>query len=250
MSSILVECQGVSKVYRRLTRRGWQRTNALREASCAVERGQIVALVGPNGAGKTTLLSLIAGLIYPTQGRVAVCGFFPRSQSAHRGLSYVPEHPAFLLRYTGRAVLRYHGALLGLPQQQIKRKTDTLINLHGMRDYIDRRCGQYSQGMKQRLALAVALINDPQVLLLDEPSNGLDPVGIIHLRRQLQQLSHQGTAIVVSSHRLDELSKLTSHFLFINQGRLTSVRNPEEQSLEETFLRLCQDKDVLCEPMS
>jgi ABC-2 type transport system ATP-binding protein len=187
-----------------------------------VNKGQIVGLIGPNGAGKSTLLNLIAGLIFPTEGCLAVCDSPARTVEARRSLGYMPEHPSFLGRYSARAVLRYHGALLGLSRKTISLQADKSIEQLQMQEFIDRRCSEFSQGMKQRLALAVALMNDPQVLLLDEPSNGLDPVGIIQLRDVLKNLRDSGTAIVISSHRLGELEKLTSDYIFLYRGEVVS----------------------------
>jgi len=137
----------------------------------------------------------------------------------------MPEHPAFVERYSARAVLRYHAALLGLPAETIGPQVDRSVEELQMRDFVDRSCSDFSQGMRQRLALAIAIMSDPQVLLLDEPSNGLDPIGILQLRDLLKQLRDRGTAIVISSHRLGELEKLTSDYLFMHRGRIVSVGN-------------------------
>jgi ABC-2 type transport system ATP-binding protein len=217
-----VECKQLTKVYKKLLAGQSKAVCALKDVSLSVARGQIVGLIGPNGAGKSTLLNLMAGLIFPTEGSVAVCGHAARSIEARRGLGYMPEHPAFLGRYSAWSVLRYHGALLGLSRQTISSQIDKLTEQLQMDEYIDRPCSDFSQGMKQRLALAIALLNDPYFLLLDEPSNGLDPIGIIQLRDLLKQLREAGTAIVISSHRLGELDKLTSDYIFLYRGKVVS----------------------------
>ncbi len=216
----VVECGGLTKIYRKLLARRTRAVCALREVSLSVHKGQIVGLIGPNGAGKSTLLNLIAGLILPTEGTVTVCGHPARSVKARDGLGYMPEHPAFLGGYSARATLRYHGALLGLSREAIAAQVDKSVQQLQMRDFVDRPCADFSQGMKQRLALAIAMMNDPQLLLLDEPSNGLHPLGIIQLRDLLKQLRGAGTAIVISSHRLGELEKLTSDYIFMHRGRI------------------------------
>lgn len=218
----VVECKQLTKVYKGLLVGSSRAVCALKNISLSVNKGQIVGLIGPNGAGKSTLLNLIAGLIFPTEGRLTVCGSPARTVEARRSLGYMPEHPSFLGRYSARAVLRYHGALLGLSRKSISLQADKSIEQLHMHEFIDRRCLEFSQGMKQRLALAVALMNDPQVLLLDEPSNGLDPVGIIQLRDVLKKLRDSGTAIVISSHRLGELEKLTSDYIFLYRGEVVS----------------------------
>jgi len=220
--TMVVECEQLTKVYRKLLAGRSKDVCALQGISLSVAKGQIVGLIGPNGAGKSTLLNLMAGLIFPTEGCVSVCGHPARSIEARSGLGYMPEHPTFLGRYSAWAILKYHGALLGLSRQTISVQIDKLTEQLQMDEYIDRPCSDFSQGMKQRLALAIALMNDPSFLLLDEPSNGLDPIGIIQLRDLLKQLSDTGTAIVISSHRLGELDKLTSDYIFLYRGEVVS----------------------------
>jgi len=220
--SMAVECRQLTKVFRRLLAGRDKAVYALREVSVTVRPGQIVGLIGPNGAGKSTLLNLIAGLILPDEGSVTVCGHPARSIAARRGLGYMPEHPVFPGLYTARAVLRYHGALLRFSPIVIRRRMGNAVEQLQMQEFLHRPASDFSQGMKQRLALAIAMMNDPQLLLLDEPSNGLDPVGIIQLRDLLQRLRDAGAAIVISSHRLGELEKLTSDYLFMHRGRIVS----------------------------
>jgi len=220
--STVIECKQLTKVYKGLLAGRSKAVSALKNISLSVNKGQIVGLIGPNGAGKSTFLNLMAGLISPTKGCVTVCGYHARSTKARSGLGYMPEYPAFLGRYSARAVLRYHGSLLGLSQKAISLQADKSIQQLQMQEFIDRPCSDFSQGMKQRLALAVAMMNDPQVLLLDEPSNGLDPVGIIQLRDVLKQLRDSGASIVISSHRLGELEKLTSDYIFLYRGEVVS----------------------------
>ena len=219
---MVVECEQLTKVYRKLLAGRSKDVCALQSISLSVAEGQIVGLIGPNGAGKSTLLNLMGGLIFPTEGNVSICGHPARSIEARSGLGYMPEHPAFLGRYSAWATLKYHGALLGLSRQAISAQIDKLPEQLQMDEYIDRPCADFSQGMKQRLALAVALMNDPSFLLLDEPSNGLDPIGIIQLRDLLKKLRDAGTAIVISSHRLGELEKLTSDYIFLYRGEVVS----------------------------
>lgn len=220
--TMVVECEQLTKVYRKLLAGRSKDVCALQSISLSVAEGQIIGLIGPNGAGKSTLLNLMAGLIFPTEGCVSVCGHPARSIEARSGLGYMPEHPAFLGRYSAWATLRYHGALLGLSRHAISAQIDKLTEQLQMEEYIDRPCADFSQGMKQRLALAIALMNDPRFLLLDEPSNGLDPIGIIQLRDLLKKLRDAGTAIVISSHRLGELEKLTSDYIFLYRGEVVS----------------------------
>jgi len=218
----VVECERLTKVYSSIWTGRSKAVCALKDVSLSVAEGHIVGLIGPNGAGKSTLLNLIAGLILPNEGRISICQHPVRSIEARRRLGYVPEYPAFQNRYSARTVLNYHGGLMGLNRSEITDETDRLVHELKMNDYVDRSCSGFSQGMKQRLALAIALMKQPDVLLLDEPSNGLDPVGIIELRALLKKLRESGITIVISSHRLGELEKLTSNYIFLYRGQIVS----------------------------
>ena len=218
----VVECTRLTKTYQKLLPGSKKAVCALRDVSLSVHKGQIIGLIGPNGAGKSTLLNLIAGLILPTEGHVAVCGHRARSVQARRGLGYMPEHSIFIGGYSAKATLRYHAALLGLSRRAISAQVDESIEQLRMQEFAHRPCADFSQGMKQRLALAIAIMNHPQVLLLDEPSNGLDPIGIVQLRDLLKQLRDSGTTIIISSHRLGELEKLTGDYLFMHRGQVIS----------------------------
>ncbi len=218
----VVECTRLTKTYQKLLPGSKKAVCALRDVSLSVHKGQIIGLIGPNGAGKSTLLNLIAGLILPTEGHVTVCGHRARSVQARRGLGYMPEHSIFIGGYSAKATLRYHAALLGLSRGAISSQVDESIEQLRMQEFAHRPCSDFSQGMKQRLALAIAIMNQPQVLLLDEPSNGLDPIGIVQLRDLLKQLRDSGTTIIISSHRLGELEKLTGDYLFMHRGQVIS----------------------------
>ncbi len=199
--------------------RRFGKTVALDDVSLDVPQGMVMGLIGENGAGKSTLLGLIAGLIFPSKGTVSVNGFRARSLSARRIIGYMPESPVFLGLYTARQVLLYHGALFRLSRKSAALRADELLDRLGLSASANRRCYGFSMGMRQRLALGVALMGDPRILLLDEPGNGLDPVGIADLRELLLDLSRSGKTMMISSHRLDELEKVTSDFVFLKQGQ-------------------------------
>jgi ABC-type multidrug transport system ATPase subunit len=218
----VIDCRDVTKVYRGGPACRQREVRALDQVSLRVESGTIIGLIGPNGAGKTTFLSLIAGLIFPTRGTICVCGHPPRSLEARRSLGYIPESPVFLSRYTARAVVQHHAALHGLSRAAIAAETDRLLNELRLGEYADRAVGGFSLGMRQRLALAVALLDRPRLLLLDEPSNGLDPIGVIELRHILTEVRQAGATVIISSHRLGELEKLTCDYVFLHRGRIVT----------------------------
>ncbi len=235
---MVVECRAVTKIYRSVWSGRAEPVRALDNVSLRIGTGTIVGLIGPNGAGKTTFLSLIAGLILPTEGQIRVCGHPARSVEARRHLGFVPEFPVFLARYSAKAVLEHHAALCGLARRELAREADRLLEQVKLTEYARRPAGEFSQGMRQRLALAVALIGNPRLLLLDEPSNGLDPIGIIELRRVLAELQEAGATVIISSHRLGELEKLTRNYVFLDCGRVVEFGDRRGGSQQTRRLRI------------
>ncbi|MDI6450788.1 ABC transporter ATP-binding protein [Anaerobaca lacustris] len=218
-----IRCHQVSKSYRARWFGKNRYVRAVDGISLSVGYGRIIGLIGPNGAGKTTLMNLIAGVLHLDSGNLLVGGHPVGSREAKRSLGYVPEFPAFLENYKVEATLGYHAALCHLSRSRRRRRTGELLDQFGLYDMRTRRCGMLSQGNRQRLALAIACVMQPGILILDEPSNGLDPVGLADLREIIRRLSEQGTAVLISSHRLDELEKLTSDFIGIWNGRAVDV---------------------------
>ena len=216
---IAIDCKSVDKTFKTKGLRGVRTVRAIHDLSLTIEQGRTIGLVGPNGAGKSTLMSLIAGLIFPSKGSVCANGFPARSLRARRIIGYMPESPVFLGLYTARQVLVYHGALFRLSRRNAIQRAGELLDRLGLAKAANRRCYGFSLGMRQRLALGVALMGDPPILLLDEPSNGLDPAGIAELRKLLLNLSRSGKTMIISSHRLDELEKVTSDFVFLKHGQ-------------------------------
>jgi ABC-2 type transport system ATP-binding protein len=186
-------------------------------------RAGITGLVGANGAGKTTLLRLAAGHLRPDLGRVRVCGVDAWSPAAKRHIGYCPESDKFYEEMSGRRFIETMARLSGYASGEARRRTEAMLELVGMADRADRRLHGYSKGMRQRIKLAQALIHDPQLLLLDEPLNGIDPVGRQESLRLFQELAGRGKCLLVSSHELEELEKLTEHVAIMAYGRLAAV---------------------------
>jgi len=192
------------------------RVHAVDDVSFEIAPGEIVGFLGPNGAGKTTTLRMLAGLIQPTRGGGEVLGQRVPGASL-REVGTMIEEPSFYPYMTGRDNLR-HAALLhgGVAAGRI----DEVLHFVKMEAAAEKRVRAYSQGMRQRLALARALLWRPKVLLLDEPSNGLDPVGIAEIRENLRSVAREGVTVLVSSHILAEIEKLVDRILAIERGRL------------------------------
>jgi ABC-2 type transport system ATP-binding protein len=206
---------------------------ALDSVSFAVEKGWVYGYLGPNGAGKTTTIRTVLGLLKPDQGEVQITGINPTKDpvQALQSLGYAPELPTLQTFFTGEQLLDFMGKMFGLATQGRKEKIKQLLDLVGLEEWGDKKIGKYSKGMVQRLSLALALINDPMVLIMDEPTIGMDPEATAHFRNLFTTLSKQGKTIFISSHLLDEVQRICTHVGMINKGRMV-FDGPITQVLE------------------
>lgn len=221
--------------------KSYQGSMALDELSLRIPRGAIYGLVGPNGAGKTTLIRILCALQEPTAGEYAIFGVSSRDKGilqARRRVGAVVEAPATYQELTAAENLRIQYKVLG------RKDFDTipdLLELVGLKNTGKKRVKNFSLGMRQRLGIAVAMAGEPELLILDEPVNGLDPQGIIEMRKFLQQLNQdRGVTILISSHILDELSRLATHYGFIDRGRMVEEIAAADigESLEKHYMKL------------
>lgn len=186
-------------------------------------RAGITGLVGSNGAGKSTLMRLATGHLRPDLGRVRVCGLDPWQAEARRHVGYSPDGDAFYEDMSGRQFLEALARLCGYPARHARRRTEEVLEVVGMKDRANRRLRGYSKGMRQRIKLAQALLHDPELLILDEPLSGVDPIGRQETVTLFRNLADQGKCLLVSSHELDELEKLTDHVAIMAHGRIAAV---------------------------
>jgi ABC-2 type transport system ATP-binding protein len=192
----------------------------LNDVTCSVPAG-VTALLGPNGAGKSTFMKLVSGQLRPTTGRVKVLGERPFANGrVYRRLGYCPEVDRFWEEMTGWEFVTTLGALAQLRGETLRKRVEDAICLVGMEANADRRIGGYSKGMRQRIKLAQAILHDPEILLLDEPLNGLDPVGRREMSGLLRRFGEAGKCVLVSSHVLHEVEQMTRSILLIHHGRL------------------------------
>ena len=206
---------------------------ALDSVSFAVEKGLVYGYLGPNGAGKTTTIRTMLGLLKPDQGEVQITGVNPTKDpvQALQSLGYAPELPTLQTFFTGEQLLGFMGKMFGLATQARRERIRQLLDLVGLKEWGDKKIGNYSKGMVQRLSLALALINDPMVLIMDEPTIGMDPEATAHFRNLFTNLSKQGKTVFISSHLLDEVQRICTHVGMINKGRMVFY-GPIEQVLE------------------
>jgi ABC-2 type transport system ATP-binding protein len=196
---------------------------ALRGVSLSGERGQLLGLLGPNGAGKTTTIKCLAGLVRPTSGLALLEGLPAARPAARRVLGYLPEAAAYPAHLTAAELLDREGRLLDLPRAERRGRTATLLDRVGLTDQVwSRRIGTYSKGERARLGLCLALMGDPPVLLLDEPTDGLDPVGRKAVRDLLRALRDEGRAVLLNSHLLSEVEACCDHVVIIKAGQVVA----------------------------
>lgn len=189
------------------------------DVTLSIEPG-ITGLVGHNGAGKSTLIKLLTGQLRPSIGEVTIRGRRAWSATAKRDIGYCPDVDAFYEEMSGRAFVRTMARLHGFDRRTAGDRTEEVLAQVGMTDRANRKLGSYSKGMRQRIKLAQALVHDPNLIVLDEPLNGVDPVGRHELIRLFRELADEGKAILVSSHILDEMDTLAARILFICRGRI------------------------------
>jgi ABC-type multidrug transport system ATPase subunit len=191
------------------------RIKAVNNLNLQVERGQVFGMLGPNGSGKTTTLGMLMGVVNPTEGDFSWFGQMP-SYQLRKKIGAVLEHPIFYPYLTGQQNLELNALVKQCPPENIP----NVLELVELTDRRDHKYKTYSLGMKQRLAIASALLNEPTVLILDEPTNGLDPMGIAEIRELIKKIAANGKTIILASHLLDEVQKVCTHFCVLKKGNL------------------------------
>jgi ABC-2 type transport system ATP-binding protein len=234
----MIELRGVSKLY------GSKR--AVDRLDLRVSRGELFAFLGPNGAGKTTTIKMVCGLLRPTSGEVRVGGFPAGSPEARQLLAYVPDQPYLYEKLTGREFLRFVVEMYGLERRHASARMAELVEMFEMGDYIDELCESYSQGMKQRVVFASALVHDPRVLVVDEPLVGLDPRSARIVKDMFVAQARAGVAVLMSTHLLSIAEELADTIGIVEHGRMLAhgsladlrERVQEHGPLEDIFLKL------------
>jgi ABC-2 type transport system ATP-binding protein len=221
-----IETEGLTKVFRK----NWSKSEfrAVDGVSLRVEQGTTYGLLGPNGAGKTTFVKMLLSCAHPTSGFAKVFGEDTRNSQARQPIGYLPENHRFPTYMTGRGMLDFYGALSGMDSATRSRRIPELLELVGIAQWGSTRLGKYSKGMLQRVGLAQALMHEPRLLVLDEPSDGVDPVGRRQVRDILEALEQKGVTIFLNSHLLVEVELFCRDVAIIHRGKVAlqgSVRD-------------------------
>jgi ABC-2 type transport system ATP-binding protein len=222
-TSTLIDFQGVGHTYRSFAGRT---VRAVDDFSLTISESEVFGLAGPNGAGKSTLISLLLGYLEPTNGSVRIAGQRPRVFVERYGMGYLSELIAVPPRWKLEEALQRYAILAGVPRDQVRQRIDGAMTLMGLDEQRGKRVKQLSKGNLQRLGLAQALLREERVLILDEPTHGLDPVWTQRFRDVVDGLRRPGRVIFIASHNLDELQRLADRVAIIDRGRLQRVVEP------------------------
>ena len=227
---------------------------AVRDLNLRVEPGEIYGLLGPNGSGKSTTLKIILGLVSPTRGSTKIFGRESSSVESRDAVGFLPENPYFYKFLTGKETLRFFGRLCGLNGLRLKERVADLLDLVGLTNARDQRLRTYSKGMLQRIGLAQALINEPKLVVLDEPTAGVDPAGSRDIRNLIVDLKTSGTTVLLSSHLLTQVQEICDRVgilakgALVREGRLEeliAIENRSELVLENAPESLLQEIEKL-----
>lgn len=218
---VVIETRNLSKDYRDFW--GRKKVSALKSLDIEVRQGEIFGLLGPNGSGKSTTIKLILGLLFPTSGRVLVFDKDATETSKNERIGYLPEESYLYKFLTTDETLDFYGRLFNLSGAERKRRVDHLVKLVGLQNARHRQLREYSKGMTRRVGLAQALINDPDLILLDEPTTGLDPIGTREMKDLILNLRDQGKTVLLCSHQLADVQDVCDRVAILHQGELKEL---------------------------
>src|SRR5213595_1082635 len=234
MTNPAVAVHGLTKIFSVPFHR--QSIVAVKDLNLRIEPGEVYGLLGPNGSGKSTTLKIILGQVSPTRGRTEIFGRDSRLVESRVAVGFLPENPYFYKYLTGEETLRFFGRLCGLRGARLRERIDELLELVGLTKARKRRLGVYSKGMLQRIGLAQALIHDPRLVVLDEPTAGVDPAGSREIRDLILDLKHRGITVLLSSHLLAQAQEICDRVgvladgALVREGRLQELIAIENQT--------------------
>ena len=238
----LIQCDSLTKRFREFT--------AVDQVSFEVNNGEVFGLLGPNGAGKTTTMRLLSTLLKPTSGTATIAGYdlLREPQKVRASIGVLPEDTGLYDRLTPREHLLYYGKLHRMPEDVLRKRSDELLDIMELDDRANTKVGDFSKGMKQKVALLRAFIHDPPVLLLDEPTAGLDVMSARSIHGFVERFRKEGKAIMISTHNMTEAQKLCDRIAIIDHARIVAVGTVRElqektsqKDLESIFVQLVTD---------
>src|SRR5213596_3159882 len=235
-SDAVVAVRGLTKVFKDFW--GRPKARAVDNVDFEVRRGEVFGLLGPNGSGKSTTVKLMLGLLYPTKGHIEVFGHSPRHVATKSRIGYLPEE-SYLYRYlNSRETLDFFGNLFHLSNDERRRRTEQLLDMVGLTQTRTRAVGEFSKGMQRRIGLAQALINDPDLVILDEPTAGLDPIGCREVKDLILALAQRGKTVILSSHLLSDVEDVCDRVVIYYGGRIQAMGTLRELLAKPDSIRI------------
>jgi ABC-2 type transport system ATP-binding protein len=237
MSDTVIEVEDLHKTYRDglFSRR---KINALQGVSFEVPRGEIFGLLGPNGAGKTTLIKVLLGIVRRSSGKARVLGAQAGSRTMRKRIGYLPENHRIPRHLTGNTAMEYYGCLSGMSLSEVKARRPALLEMVGLDEWGRTSVRKYSKGMQQRLGLAQSMLHQPDLIVLDEPTDGVDPVGRKEIREVLKQLSADGATVFLNSHLLQEVELVCDRVVILDKGRVLKIADVDELTKSGSLVQL------------
>lgn len=236
----VVQTAGLTKIFKDFWRR--DRVAAVNDLDLEVRRGEVFGLLGPNGSGKSTTIKMLLGLLYPTRGRISVFGKAPTDVGIKARIGFLPEE-SYLYRFLdARETLDLYARLFRQNRKQRADRIDKLLDMVGLQEEAGRRIGEYSKGMARRIGLAQALVNDPEFLILDEPTAGLDPIGIRQIKDVIRELGKKGKTILLSSHLLGDVEDVCDRVMILYGGRQRAAGTIDELLRQEDRTQITTEK--------
>ncbi len=223
---VVISVQGLTKVFKDFW--GRPKAKAVNNVDFEIKRGEVFGLLGPNGSGKSTTIKMLLGLLYPTRGHIEVFGHSPRHVATKSRIGYLPEE-SYLYRYlNSQETLDFFGNLFNLNSVERRKRADQLIEMVGLNNARNRQVGEFSKGMQRRIGLAQALINDPDLVILDEPTAGLDPIGCREIKDLIVALAKRGKTVILSSHLLSDVEDVCDRVVIYYGGRIQAKGTLQE----------------------
>ena len=229
-----ISIQNLTKIYPIPFKR--EKVTAVKDLSLAVEPGQVYGLLGPNGSGKSTTMKIVLGLVSPTAGKTEIFGRDSKTVESREDVGFLPENPYFYKYLTGAETLSFYGKLCGLSGARLRERTKELLALVGLEGAAERRLGGYSKGMLQRIGLAQAMVQEPRLLVLDEPTAGVDPAGSREIRDLILDFKKRGITVLLCSHLLGQVQEICDRIgilhegVLVREGRLDDLISIESQT--------------------
>src|ERR1700742_4913346 len=232
----IVSVQGLTKIFKDFW--GRSKAKAVDNVDFEVRRGEVFGLLGPNGSGKSTTVKMLLGLLYPTKGHIEVFGHSPRHVKTKAKIGYLPEE-SYLYRFLdSRETLNFFGNLFDLPPAERKKRNEELLEMVGLGQVRTRVVGEFSKGMQRRIGLAQALINDPDLVILDEPTAGLDPIGCREVKDLILALARRGKTVILSSHLLSDVEDVCDRVVIYYGGKIQAMGTLKELLAKPDAIRI------------